>query len=183
MACLIEFNILCPWSLRACQKMAKKKKSQQKPSCICVPLQASRQALFGVHFLYTMQSTSWNWLATRSLTQPHWTRWSFSTSGSCSAYPFGGVKKRQQRRSADRRRCYVSSRKLKGVDVFTDIIMEYHRVPLFSGFEVLRTKIKDASIQPFLSWYLFWCLNSGYRLILNPYELMGRAKVMFILGL
>lgn len=104
-------------------------------------------------------------------------------AGAVPHAPFGGVKKRQQRRAADRRRCCVPSRKLKGVDVFTDIIMEYHRVPLFSGFEVLWTKIKDASIQPFLSWYLFWCLNSGYRLILNPYELMGRAKVMFILGL
>ena len=33
---------------------------------------------------YTMQSTSRNWLTTCDLTQPHWTRWSFSTSGSCS---------------------------------------------------------------------------------------------------
>lgn len=189
MACLIEFNILCPWSLRACQKMPKKKPTKGFLYW-CITSSKQTGLVWSALFIrckapHETGSQLTIWLSHIEPVEAS------PQVGAVPHTPFGEVKKRQQRRSADWRRCYVLSRKLKGVNVFTvtckvkqnDTIMEYHRVPLFSGSEVLWTKVRHASIQPFLSWYLFWYLNSGYQLILNPYELMGRSKVMFILGL
>lgn len=91
-------------------------------------------------------------------------------AGAVPHTPFGEVKKRQQRRSADRRRCCVPSRKLKGVDVFTvtckvkqnGIIMEYHRVPLLRMHQsnLFFPDIYFGALIPDTNWY--WILMSSW---------------------